>query len=97
GKPFSVTYNCTGFVVTPDGYIATAGHCVNPVDDKYDIDERYDILSAGKAFVANKGYWVAGATDKAIKDTIVSDWKLVAPSSRSGKVIPEPVPSVTVG
>ena len=26
GKPFTVSYQCTGFVVNPAGYIATAGH-----------------------------------------------------------------------
>jgi serine protease Do len=29
-KPFSITMQCTGFVVNPDGYVATAGHCVDP-------------------------------------------------------------------
>ena len=29
-KPFTVTMQCTGFVVNPDGYVATAGHCVAP-------------------------------------------------------------------
>jgi S1-C subfamily serine protease len=32
-KPFSVTVRCTGFVVNPDGYIVTAGHCVEYSDD----------------------------------------------------------------
>ncbi|THJ04661.1 trypsin-like peptidase domain-containing protein, partial [Nocardioides sp.] len=29
-EAFSVTVTCTGFVVNPDGWIATAGHCVDP-------------------------------------------------------------------
>lgn len=29
GKPFELSFQCTGFVVNPDGYIATAGHCVD--------------------------------------------------------------------
>ena len=28
--PFLATWGCTGFVVNPDGWIATAGHCVDP-------------------------------------------------------------------
>lgn len=28
--PFAVTWDCTGFVVNPDGWVATAGHCVDP-------------------------------------------------------------------
>jgi hypothetical protein len=27
-KPFTMTNRCTGFVVNPDGYIVTAGHCL---------------------------------------------------------------------
>src|SRR5690348_9128602 len=33
-KPFTVTMQCTGFVVNPDGYVATAGHCVDPLGGK---------------------------------------------------------------
>jgi len=29
GNPYQFTATCTGFVVNPDGYIATAGHCVD--------------------------------------------------------------------
>ena len=29
GKPVSLTSTCTGYVVNPDGWIATAGHCVS--------------------------------------------------------------------
>ncbi|GAA1143513.1 trypsin-like peptidase domain-containing protein [Nocardioides aquiterrae] len=29
GDPFELQFQCTGFVVNPDGYIATAGHCVD--------------------------------------------------------------------
>lgn len=28
-KPFRLQFQCTGYVVNPDGYIATAGHCVD--------------------------------------------------------------------
>lgn len=28
--PFVATWGCTGFVVNPDGWVATAGHCVDP-------------------------------------------------------------------
>jgi serine protease Do len=28
--PFVATWSCTGFVVNPDGWVATAGHCVDP-------------------------------------------------------------------
>jgi serine protease Do len=29
GRPFEWTSRCTGFVVNPNGYIATTGHCVD--------------------------------------------------------------------
>jgi predicted RNA-binding Zn-ribbon protein involved in translation (DUF1610 family) len=28
--PFIATWGCTGFVINPDGWVATAGHCVDP-------------------------------------------------------------------
>jgi serine protease Do len=28
--PFVATWGCTGFVVNPDGWVVTAGHCVDP-------------------------------------------------------------------
>lgn len=30
--PFDETLQCTGFVVNPNGYVATAGHCVSDLD-----------------------------------------------------------------
>ncbi len=32
--PFSAAWACTGFVVNPDGWVATAGHCVDPESAK---------------------------------------------------------------
>src|SRR5271156_1711984 len=32
--PFVATWTCTGFVVNPDGWVATAGHCVDPESAK---------------------------------------------------------------
>lgn len=29
GNPYTLTVTCTGFGVNPDGYVATAGHCVD--------------------------------------------------------------------
>jgi serine protease Do len=29
GNPYEFAFSCTGFVVNPNGYIATAGHCVD--------------------------------------------------------------------
>lgn len=32
--PYQATWDCTGFVVNPDGWVATAGHCVDPESAK---------------------------------------------------------------
>lgn len=37
GSAFELTTQCTGYVVNPDGYIATAGHCVDPKGDVEDM------------------------------------------------------------
>jgi serine protease Do len=33
GQPFQWATRCSGFVVNPDGYIVTAGHCVDPGEE----------------------------------------------------------------
>ena len=38
--PFIATWNCTAFVVNPDGWVATAGHCVDPESAKLLILKR---------------------------------------------------------
>ena len=35
--PYLATWDCTGFVVNPDGWVATAGHCVDP-DERQGLD-----------------------------------------------------------
>lgn len=37
GKPYKVSGQCTGFVVNSTGYIATAGHCVDPDEVRLDF------------------------------------------------------------
>ncbi|BBZ49557.1 trypsin-like peptidase domain-containing protein [Mycobacterium heidelbergense] len=38
--PFIATWGCTGFVINPDGWVATAGHCVDPESAKLLILKR---------------------------------------------------------
>jgi tetratricopeptide (TPR) repeat protein len=45
--PFIATWSCTGFVVNPDGWVATAGHCVDPESGKLLILKR-----AAKEYIA---------------------------------------------
>ena len=37
GLPFEVDTQCSGYVVNPRGYIGTAGHCVDPKGDSYQL------------------------------------------------------------
>ena len=45
--PLSYTTRCTGFVINPEGYIATAGHCVDPAREPggvaYDLITQYGV------------------------------------------------------
>lgn len=51
GNPFSLQFSCTGFVVNPDGYIATAGHCVDPTQTT-----SYFVQAGANWAVQNKYY-----------------------------------------
>src|SRR5262245_10560338 len=37
GEPFTVTTRCSGFAVTADGYIGTAGHCVETGEQRDEV------------------------------------------------------------
>ena len=52
GQPFELSFQCTGFVVNPEGYIATAGHCVN-------LDEvKPAFFEAAAQWAVDTGYYV---------------------------------------
>ena len=52
-KPVTFTGGCTGFVVNPDGYIGTAGHCVNVPE----VGEP-SLYEAAAQWAINTGYYV---------------------------------------
>ncbi|WP_395691571.1 trypsin-like peptidase domain-containing protein [Nocardioides sp.] len=56
GQQFQLSFQCTGFVVNPEGYIATAGHCV-------DLDE------VAPAFFRAAAQW-AIANDYYVADSL---------------------------
>ncbi len=66
-KPFSVTMQCTGFVVNPDGYVATAGHCVDPAGGK-------DALQRAAADWALENYYTNSYFLTA--DDVISDYRI---------------------
>src|SRR3712207_708916 len=50
-KPFTLSFQCTGYVVNPNGYIATAGHCVDPDQVKPDF------YAAAAQWAVDNGYY----------------------------------------
>ena len=66
-KPFSVTMQCTGFVVNPDGYVATAGHCVDPAGGK-------DALQRAAADWALENYYTNSYFLTA--DDVIADYRI---------------------
>ena len=51
-KPFILDTQCTGYVVNPSGYIATAGHCVDPKGDVISM-----LQMKGAEWAAANGYY----------------------------------------
>lgn len=70
GKPFEFNATCTGFGVNPDGYIATAGHCVDTTGPK---GIKYDIIAvmAAKAHALDSSINVQGLIKECLLDCTV--------------------------
>ena len=75
GKPFVLHYSCTGFVVNPDGYIATAGHAV----DKRNVAP--DFIIAAAKWALKTGYY----RNKTLKlADIVGDYRVEGNAKGAG-------------
>lgn len=100
-SPFTVSFQCTGFIVNPDGYVATAGHCADydqtvkdailtkAIDFAYDTD--YYAAKPSKATIATfSGHWrIDGQSTKGRPDQKVSVAYGVSVSGEpSGKALP---------
>lgn len=48
---FTLNFQCTGFIVSPDGYIGTAGHCVDPKEVR-----AYFLIQAARWVIKNHYY-----------------------------------------
>jgi S1-C subfamily serine protease len=68
--PFIVSFQCTGFVVNPDGYIATAGHCVD-----YDATVREGILTQVVEWAYLNDYYEARPDMETIA-TFADNWRI---------------------
>jgi len=79
GKPISVTVSCTGYVVTPDGYIATAGHCVNTPEFG-----QYFLLEQAAQTAIDQGYYQS--SDLTVDDVLgFNDYVVQNQSGRRAK------------
>ena len=72
GDPYVLESSCTGFVIDPEGYIATAGHCVDPenIADTFSAYAAQELIDLGlsRAFSydwADRNFRVEGASDTA--------------------------------
>ena len=65
-KIFTMHSYCTGFIVNADGYVATAGHCVDPKEVELDF------LEAGAGWALETGYFKNGTVDELVKDQVSS-------------------------
>lgn len=68
--PFTVSFQCTGFVVNPDGYIATAGHCVD-----YDAQVRQAILTQVVDWAYDNDYYEVQPSKDTIA-TFADHWRI---------------------
>jgi serine protease Do len=64
-KEFTVPTQCTGFVVNPDGWVATAGHCVDPSSGKEAIRR------AAATWALENGYYTS-ALGLTVEDVMTS-------------------------
>ena len=62
GKPYELSVTCTGFGVNPDGYVATAGHCVDTTSPN-GIKSDFIALAAKEAVAAVPGVTLQQAVD----------------------------------
>lgn len=78
GKPVKVDTTCSGFIVNANGYIATAGRCV---DLDVAIDRLIDI-AASAAFKNQPELVPEGESVRELKAEAKRDWSVVSPSRR---------------
>jgi serine protease Do len=102
GQPFSVAFNCTGFVVNPAGYIATAGHCV-----EFDDSVKGALFEQAAAWASENEAYGQPATVEQIMEFAPRDFRLVgrernvsvaygaaASGIRTGRALPALVPGL---
>lgn len=104
GYAFEFTGSCTGYIVNPNGYIATAGHCVDPADAREDILQAAaewahkhwytsysvnEILAADIFSLENEDY------KKGLDMTVDATWEQAGTSGPQTKTMPAAVVKFT--
>jgi serine protease Do len=99
GNPFTFSMQCTGYVVNPDGYIATAGHCVDPKEvqatffqaaAEWAINNNfYDGFWTAEELPELNNYQVRNAEERPGSDrTVTAAWGVSAGGVQTGKALP---------
>jgi serine protease Do len=99
GNPFTFSMQCTGYVVNPDGYIATAGHCVDPKEvqatffqaaAEWAIDNNfYDGFWTAEELPELNDYQVRNAEERpGVDRTVTAAWGVSAGGVQTGKALP---------
>ena len=71
GRPFSLSYQCSGFFINPEGYVATAGHCV-----EWDDEVRTALISKATIWAARTGFYGRGVKLSQIRSFAYDDYRL---------------------
>ena len=79
GEPFKILVRCTGFAVKADGYIGTAGHCVDPEFQKSEI-----IRFAAESIAGHDGSSVDKAWSSTGNENLDGRWRREQFSARPG-------------
>lgn len=74
GEPFTGGWSCTGFVVNPTGYVATAGHCTDGAQEM--------AVMAGVDYWVEQG-WATAEEAPALFETGMMNWKVEGENSGS--------------
>jgi len=82
-----VTGQCTGYVVDPRGFIATAGHCVNGTDSEILNALRLKMVTEAGARFGKSTDWVR----QAYRQSVAESWPV-----RGSETISEPIVEVSV-
>ena len=87
GKPFTLVSRCTGFVLTGDGYLGTAAHCITPKDDAVGINMREAMINEGVAYAKSTWCSTCATSDlKSYADRYFSLYPVTSDGNRKDRI-----------